>query len=274
VLLVNGAVRPALKVANRKYRFRLLNGSNSQGMTFELRQGEAAVSVAQIASDGGLLPAPLSRTAITLWPAERAEVVIDFSAFSLGTQLVLKNTAGAGGLADVLRFDIDRGEPDPSTLPAALRPFTPLDPATAVVTRTVFLALDPGSGMWTLNGRTFDPARIDAQAALGTTEIWSFTNADTVTHPVHLHHSPLQVLDRNGVPPAALSGEVGWKDTVAVAPGETVRVLVKFTDYLGTFVYHCHHLEHEDHEMMGQFAVVYSRPVGPRKRGSNVDTGE
>jgi spore coat protein A len=256
VLLVNGAVSPYFQVANRKYRFRLLNGSNVQGMTFELRNGVTVVPMAQIASDGGLLSAPLLRAAITLWPAERAEVVIDFSSFPLGTQLFLKNTAGGTGLADVLRFDVVRNEADPSTLPAALRPFTPLSAADAVITRSVVLGFDVANGVWTLNGNTYDPARIDAQPILGTTEIWRFVNTDAVTHPLHLHHSPLQILDRNGVPPSATSGEVGWKDTVAVAPGETVRVLIKFPDYTGAYVFHCHKLEHEDHEMMGQFKVV------------------
>ena len=274
VLLANGAPQPFLAVANRKYRFRLLNGSNAQGYTFALQQGDQTVPLTQIASDGGLLPAPVVRPALTLWQAERAEIVIDFAAFPLGTRLMLKNTAGAPGLDTVMRFDVVRAEAEPSALPAALRPFVPLDPIAATTTRTFYTALDQSTGKWTISGNTYDPARIDAQPILGTTEIWQFVNVDTIVHPMHLHHSPVQILDRNGVAPTLASGEVGWKDTVAVQPGETVRVLVQFTGYLGTYVFHCHHLEHEDHDMMGQFEVIYGRRAIPRKRGNKTDLGE
>ncbi len=142
------------------------------------------------------------------------------------------------------------------------------------MTRTFYTALDQSTGKWTISGNTYDPARIDAQPILGTTEIWQFVNVDTIVHPMHLHHSPVQILDRNGVAPTLASGEVGWKDTVAVQPGETVRVLVQFTGYLGTYVFHCHHLEHEDHDMMGQFEVIYGRRAIPRKRGNKTDLGE
>jgi spore coat protein A, manganese oxidase len=266
VMLVNGAPQPYLKVANRKYRFRLLNGSNAQTMTFALQWGATTVPLTQIASDAGLLPAPIARPTIALGQAERAEVIVDFAAFPLGAQLVLVNTAGGPGTTEVLRFDVARNEPDPSALPPILRPFTPLDPATATATRNVILVRDPQSGRWTLGGYGYDPARIDAQVTLGATEIWQFVNADTVPHPMHLHHSPFQILDRNGVRPSATSGEIGWKDTVTVAPGETVRVIVRFTDHVGTFLFHCHHLEHEDHEMMGQFTVSYTHQGNPRRR--------
>jgi len=89
---------------------------------------------------------------------------------------------------------------------------------------------------------------------LGDTEVWQFTNRTGLAHPMHLHLVSFLILDRDGLPPDP--GEAGWKDTVLVHPNETVRVIAQFTDYTGRYVYHCHNLEHEDHDMMGQFEVV------------------
>ena len=100
---------------------------------------------------------------------------------------------------------------------------------------------------------------------LGTTEIWRFVNRSGMAHPMHLHLSMFQIVDRqpftvvNGdivpsapaTPPAAW--ESGWKDTVLVNPFEIVRVIVPFADYAGYYPFHCHVLEHEDHDMMRQF---------------------
>jgi spore coat protein A len=100
---------------------------------------------------------------------------------------------------------------------------------------------------------------------LGTTEIWRFVNRSGMAHPMHLHLSMFQILDRqaftvvdgnvvptgSAVPPAP--EEDGWKDTVQVNPLEIVRIIVPFADYAGRYPYHCHVLEHEDNEMMRQF---------------------
>ena len=108
-------------------------------------------------------------------------------------------------------------------------------------------------GMWRINGQAYDAQRIDARPRLGSTEIWRFRNPTTMAHPVHLHAGMFQVLDRNGAPPAP--AEAGWKDTVHVGSGETVRLITRFTDYTGTYVFHCHNLEHEDGGMMSQFQI-------------------
>ncbi|MCA1843342.1 MAG: multicopper oxidase domain-containing protein [Actinobacteria bacterium] len=106
---------------------------------------------------------------------------------------------------------------------------------------------------WVINGRPFDPARIDISPRLGATEIWRFQNRSGMAHPLHVHLNMFQILDRNGSPPP--EGESGWKDTVAVGPDESVRVIVRFTDYHGRYMVHCHNLEHEDAGMMAQFEV-------------------
>src|SRR5690606_27919132 len=100
---------------------------------------------------------------------------------------------------------------------------------------------------------------------LGTTEIWRFINDSRMMHPMHMHLVFFQVLDKQaftredgvttpvGDPIPLTASEEGWKDTVQVAPGEMVRVIAKFENFTGRFAYHCHILEHEDHEMMRQF---------------------
>lgn len=254
-ILVNGAPWPYFQVAARKYRFRLLNGSNARHYMLALDNGQP---LQVIASDGGLLGAPVPVPVLSLAPAERYEVVIDFSQVPIGSQVMLQNQMGQGKLGQVLRFDVVRREDDPSSVPSVLRPIERLDPGQAVQSRDWTLNMQMGSDMmggapWVINGQSFDPGRVDARPRLNSVEIWRFANPSNMMHPMHIHDVMFQVLDRNGAPPAAQ--ELGWKDTIDVPAGESVRVITRFTDYTGTYVFHCHNLEHEDRAMMAQFRV-------------------
>jgi spore coat protein A len=226
-----------------------LNGSNAREYKLALSSGQSFV---QIATEGGLLPESVTRSTILIAPGERVEVIIDFSPYAMGSQVILKNLLGVGSTADVMRFDVVGEEEDTSSIPSSLRDFDILSLASA--TRDFRLSFDWMQGLWVINGNPFDPARIDATPRLGATEIWSFNNRSTMAHPMHIHNVMFQILDRNGVAPSP--GEAGWKDTVRVGPRERVRVIAKFTDYTGIYVFHCHNLEHEDRMMMGQFQVV------------------
>tara|TARA_R100001594_G_scaffold63515_3_gene97896 strand:+ start:48 stop:416 length:369 start_codon:yes stop_codon:yes gene_type:complete len=111
-------------------------------------------------------------------------------------------------------------------------------------------------GGFTINGKTMDMTRIDERVKLDTSEIWHIENTSMMAHPFHIHDVQFRILDRNGRPPSA--AESGLKDTVLVSPGETVRLLLAFSDYSDPntpYMYHCHILEHEDAGMMGQFTV-------------------
>lgn len=247
-VVVNGVAQPYFEVAARKYRFRLLNGANSSPFDLALDTGDPIV---QIGTDGGLMPAPVQRSSVLLFPAERADVVIDFARYEVGAHVVLENLAGSGPTAQVMRFDVVRRASDGSRVPRSLRRLPALQPP--VRTRTFRLAFDGARSLWTFNGRAFDPGRIDARARIGETEVWRFINESGLAHPIHLHEVQFQVLDRNGAQPPPW--EAGLKDTVVVQPGETVRISIAFRGYPGTYVFHCHNLQHEDHGMMAQLEL-------------------
>lgn len=121
-VLVNGAAQPFFKVGTHKYRLRLLNGSNARYYTFALSSG---ASITEIGNEAGLFSKPIAATSVTLPPAGRADVIVDFSAQPVGTSVVLKNTQGSGSTADVMRFDVANAVTDTSTLPTAMRSYTP-----------------------------------------------------------------------------------------------------------------------------------------------------
>jgi FtsP/CotA-like multicopper oxidase with cupredoxin domain len=250
VILVNGRPQPRLAVKRRKYRFRLLNASNSRQYLLALDRGLPLVVVA---SEGSLMPSPVTVAQLPMGNAERYDVVVDFSSVPSGTRVVLQNLAGKGRTAQVMAFDVGGDAPDPSSVPAVLRDPIDINPADAVATRE--FRFDRSNGGWTINNRFFDENRIDAFPRFGTTEIWTFINkSGGWTHPVHPHLVHYRVLDRNGAPPKPW--EAGLKDVVMVGPGERIRVAMRFDSYRGIYAFHCHNAEHEDHDMMTQFQVV------------------
>lgn len=254
MVLVNGRPQPYFRVAARKYRFRLLNAANDRGFTFRLSNGANFV---QIASDGGFLPATVTAPLIELFPAERAEVIVDFSGLPVGSQVILVNDSGESDAArQVLRFEVDRTASDSSRIPRDDElPAMPPGGGLAVI-RDVTLAIDPATFEFKINGMAFDPNRVDFTVRRDQPEVWRITNADPfgIPHSFHLHLVQFRVLDRNGLPPGP--GEAGWKDTVTVRAGQTVRIAATFTGYTGRYVYHCHLIDHSTHSMMAQLEIV------------------
>jgi len=254
-ILVNGTVQPYYKVAARKYRFRVLNGSNARKYRIALSNGQP---FHVLGMEGGLLPAPVKVTSLVLVSAERADIVVDFSSLPVGSSVVLQNSLGSGSTANIMRFDVDRVETDTSQIPPSLRPLEKLSASQAVLTRGFTFSGGMmgmmGGAPWVINGKPFDPTRVDANPKLGTVEIWEFRNMSMMDHPVHLHQTMFQILDINGNPPQPT--HAGWKDTVNVPPMGSVRIIMRFADYAGKYVLHCHVLEHEDNAMMARFDVV------------------
>lgn len=254
--LVNGVVQPYFNVAKRKYRFRVLNGSNSRSYRLALSNG---ASFKVIGMEGGLLSAPVTVTSITLWPAERADIVIDFSGIAVGSNVTLRNTnvSSSNTMYNLMRFNVTTTATDTSTVPSTLRPMTRWTASQATVTRNFTLSGGGmmGGGTWTINGSAFNANTPIHSSKLNVIERWNFTNQSMLNHPIHLHGAGFQILTVGGAAPAAT--HAGWKDVVVVpAMLGTASILVKFTDYTGKYVMHCHNLEHEDMAMMARFDVV------------------
>ena len=120
---------------------------------------------------------------------------------------------------------------------------------------------------WLIGGRTFEMEGVapEESIAAGATQLWEFVNMANpmgmqTAHPIHIHGRQFRVTNRSGgnVTNSLRAGivDAGWRDTVLVLPGETVRVHVTFTRYPGLYLYHCHILEHEDMGMMRNFRVT------------------
>jgi hypothetical protein len=292
-ILVNGAPNAALDVKASAYRLRLLNGSNSR--IYKLAwQDSTPMTV--IATDGGLLEAPVTRDTITLAPGERVELWADFSGRT-GSEMQLVSlpfsgfSSGGGGMMgggsslpngapfDILNLKVGEKGVDVLPLPARLSTVARHRMEDAVNKnnpRSFTLAMQ---GMiHTINGRVFemDSVARDEIVRLGDLEIWEFSNLEggaggmgmgmmnmEMPHPMHIHGVQFQVLGRqiargNESTYQELSAgfvDDGWKDTVLVMPSEKVQVLVRFENYAGTFLYHCHNLEHEDAGMMRNYKI-------------------
>ena len=252
--LVNGVPQPYLDVGDRKYRLRILNASNASLYDFALSSGQ---SFLQIGTESGLLPAPVRRSHILMGPAERVDVIIDF-ANRLNQRIVLRNRNHGDLPQAVLQFRVTSHVTDDSSIPTTLRPLPPLDPVSATTRTFVF---DLMGDQQTINGRAFDPNRVDAYPELETTETWILKNKSDATHFIHIHSVDQQLVSRNGVAPRPYEL---MKETWMLSPGETVIVRLKFTDNVGKFMFHCHILEHEDAGMMAQYQV---RPWEPTWAG-------
>jgi len=258
-VLVNGVAQPYFDVAGAKYRLRLFNASNTTEFMFAF---EDATTMLQIGTESGLLPAPVLRTAIKLGPAERAEVVVDFAGRD-GQDLVLKNVGGIPlSIRDVMQFRIGPDVTDPSSVPAVLRPADPIPVPPIAHTRLWALTQSQaGDLVWTINGREYDSSRIDTaplNPRLGSAERWVFVNTTPVNHVMHIHDVDWWLIRRISAEPYpedALLAEQGLKESFLVRPNEVVEIVSRFTDHLGTYVFHCHVLEHEDRAMMAQFSV-------------------
>jgi spore coat protein A len=247
VMLVNGAPWPVATVEGAQYRLRILNACNARRLDLRL---DPAGDLVQIGTDGGLLGAPVRHGHFELAPAQRLDVIVDFSAYRPGTEVTLVNDFGEGRMGEVMRFRVGDRAADRFRLPDRLATVETLNPAQAAVTRTLRFR-SAGSSGWLINGVPFGPDAVAATPALGTVEVWRlFTDFH---HPVHLHLSPFQVLSRGIGDPGPF--DAGWKDTIDLRPAEEAAIAVRFDGYPGKYVFHCHNLEHEDMAMMGNFVV-------------------
>jgi FtsP/CotA-like multicopper oxidase with cupredoxin domain len=289
-ILVNGQPDYVLQAAPRAYRLRLLNGSNSR--TYKLAWHDGT-PLTVIATDGGLLERPVQRAYVMLSPGERVELWADFAGREGGDELRLQSLPFFGGEVGgmmggsmgrmmasegvlpngseftVLRVRVAGQAGESPALPKHLsepRFHRVQDAVNRDRPRTFEIAMQ--HMRWFLNGRTFEMEAVakDEIVRLGDLEVWEFVNQRGMMgmiHPMHIHNVQFQVIERQMLPQfndiwdTVQAGYVdeGWKDTVLVMPGERVKVLLKFEDYEGLYLYHCHNLEHEDQGMMRNYRV-------------------
>jgi len=247
-LLINGTVNPKLTVNKEKVRLRLLNGSNARNFTFKLNTGD---TFDQIATDGGFLNAPVTLNEITLTPSERAEIVVDFSQLNSDNDLALINEDGSV----LLPFEVSDQSRDSDEMTTRLNDFS-LTEEEKNLPVTKKIELFGMMDMVTINGKKFDPERIDFTQEQGVTEVWEIYNKKDMMggmiHPFHIHGTQFKIISRDGEEPA--ENEQGWKDSISVEPGERVKIAIQF-NHKGVYMFHCHILEHEDNGMMGQIKV-------------------
>ena len=275
-IIVNGAIAPSARVPAGLVRLRLLNASNARNLNISF---EDQRTFHIIASDGGYLAAPVEATSLIIAPAERFEIIVDFSdgrAVLFGTGAdpfppMMMGMMGQGQSVGgpIMRFAPDRSRQSTArAIPTALVD-VPALPATDQLRRRRFVLNDMGGMMGgmgpmmgmrragaglAINGQSFDMERIDADIALGSQEVWEIA-AGSMAHPFHVHGVQFRIISLDGAPPPPHLQ--GWKDTVLVA--RFAEVAIRFTQHASRahpYMFHCHILEHEDAGMMGQYVCA------------------
>ena len=252
VPLINGTPDAFFEVQKTLYRFRLLNGSNARVYKIAFSDNSPFWVVA---TDGGLKDEAVQMNSVFLSPGERLDILFDFFPYSIGNSVPLQSQAFSGvgtqgTQMDLLRFDIIGDLTSGGIVPQNLSPINFYNINDIQRTRNFTLSQSGmGSGMHRINGLTYDMNRIDEVIPFNELEEWKFVNTTNNYHPMHVHGVLFQVYSRNGNTNLS-PNDKGWKDTVLVNPNETVQTLVKFNDYSGIYLLHCHNLEHEDDGMM------------------------
>jgi FtsP/CotA-like multicopper oxidase with cupredoxin domain len=321
VMTVNCVAYPVLHVKRRKYRFRMLSASiarcynvtlmsSTSGPTqipidpvtakperrgqWELLDGQQCMRMTQIATDGGLLPFPVTRDMIEVWPGKRREIVVDFSKYmdgsptSINDEIYLVNTMEmedgrkpefdnpSDYKVPLMKFVIDGNppEPDRSLIPAKMRPLCPLPPFNGNPDREFELIRGGGNTdpetEWsikylnenrTLNFETPESGFAFSVSRRSPGEFWALSTGGGWTHPMHFHQEEHRVVRREGsseetADPNRHRDDMGREDLIALDPGETVTMFRKFRTFTGKYVAHCHNLAHEDHSMMFGFTII------------------
>jgi len=254
VVFVNGKVMPTLGIrCGEVQRWRVVNVSGARVYRLAL----AGHTFLHVGSDGGLFEKPVECDEVLVANAERVELLVrgtgapasraTLQALPYDRYIPQTRPADWNRTRDLLTLAYsDEPAVTPPAIPAVLRPIPAIDPATASVNRTISMS----QGL--IDGKRMDMHRVDQTGKLGTTEIWQIENLVGMDHPFHLHGFQFQVLERNGVPEPFPC----WKDTVNVPKHSTARFIVRFDDYAGKWMFHCHILSHEDMGMMGVLQIL------------------
>lgn len=249
VLFVNGQVMPTIRVAPGQIeRLRIVNASASRVYRFAI-PGDSLIHVG---SDGGLFEHPVTVPDLLLANSGRVEILVR-GPRNAGEKTVLEDLpydrympqtrpADWDSTRDLLTLEAtDAPAAAPAAIPTELREIPAIDTSNVAAHRVIVMS----QGL--IDGKRMDMHRVDITARLGTTEIWTVQNVVGMDHPFHLHGFRVQVLDRGGTPEPYRS----WKDLINVPKHSSIRLVVRFEDFPGRWMYHCHILDHEDEGMMG-----------------------
>ncbi|MEI6379367.1 MAG: multicopper oxidase family protein [Cyanobacteriota bacterium ELA615] len=276
LITISGQVNPTLSIPEGGLlRLRLLNASASRFYRLSLEEHPFYL----IATDGGGITQPVELKELLLTPGERAEILIK-GVKKKGKYRLLnlpynRDTMGmmgegmmGGGMnhnmgkqrnnvntSEVLATLVYQGSISPLSLPKKIINLKALPEAQSIRKIELSMGMIPGQGMvLQIDGESFDPQRINTQVKLNSIEDWEISTVGShlMEHNFHLHTYPFQVLSRNGQPEPYLA----WKDTVLIKPNEPVKIRVKFSNFPGKTVYHCHILDHEDLGMMGVIGII------------------
>jgi FtsP/CotA-like multicopper oxidase with cupredoxin domain len=269
-VLVNGQLSPRLTATpGSRERWRLINACTSRYLRLRLDGQDLTLLGIDLPTT---TPVPI--TEVLLAPGNRADLLVTartgestLAALPVdrGASMMsggMGRGAGANpptGTSVELATLAVRGPeaPAPGGIPHGPAP-RDLRGLTVSRRRQVTLAMTLGMGVsaFTLDGRSFDPSRTDQTVVAGDVEEWTFTNATTMDHPMHLHVWPMQLITTGGVPETGVT----WRDVVNVPAGATTTVRIAFDRNAGRSVYHCHILDHEDLGMMAVVQIASSRP--------------
>ena len=251
--LVNGKVEPDLAIAaGQMERWRIVNASSARYVRLSI--GGAPFQI--LGTDGGLLEAPVAATEVLLAPADRVDIAV--GPFEEGEELAVESlaywrtTIKRRKTERFATLHVGPAKPSRAVIPDRLRTITPLAPASATPTRTV----DFGIKYSLRRGMDFvvnkELHHQDQPVKVGELQVWDVVNSTLMDHPFHLHGFFFQVLAVNGKPPAFVS----WEVVVNLPPKSTTRIAWIPDDRPGSWMYHCHILEHHSAGMMGHFDVV------------------
>jgi bilirubin oxidase len=288
VIHVNGQPWPYFKVEPRKYRFRFLDASISRSFQLYFEQSTKVgtrINFKVVGSDAGLLLNPVDTTQLDISMAERWEVVVDFSAYK-NSNVTLRSNKKVADNTDYLNTDkvmqfvvgstVSNNDKN-DNLPAKLRD-VPFPPAHATVEHQ--FEFQRTGGEWKVNGVSWADGpekRVLAKPQRGAVENWILKNgAGGWTHPVHIHLIDFQVVARTGGSRGGVLPyeKVALKDVVWLNTNEQVNVIARYAPWDGFYMFHCHNLIHEDHEMMAAFNVTALTDLGYDEKTSFIDPME
>ena len=263
-VLVNGRRRPQLVMrAGAPQRWRVINAAKSRYFMLDLGEGNVFT---KIGGDGGLLEYSVEDEFPVLGAGERADLIIAPQA-DPGGELVLRSLLHDRGYGSTELRDIEDliaiSVSDMPThvggpLPEVRRTIQPYDTADATHIKldlTIKQDAEDLSFEYGINGVPYWKAE-PVLAKLGETQVWTVENTTPWSHPLHLHGFFFQVLDDDGAP----THPIEWKDTVDIPFEQTVRLVVRFDERPGTWIFHCHILDHAEGGLLN--AVHLGLPPG------------